>query len=149
MENQYKNGARSFNGAVIDDSFQINLNIKWLIQIIGLVGNGSSDGSYIHLGFKPAYVLTKSSSDGTKHWVCFDNKRANNFNPQNERIMVNLSDASAQSDTRAIDFLSNGFKMRDNGTDSSATNASGSTQIYMAFAENPFVTSTGIPTTAR
>ena len=113
------------------------------------VGNGSSDGSYIHLGFKPAYVLTKSSSDGTKHWVCFDNKRANNFNPQNERIMVNLSDASAQSDTRAIDFLSNGFKMRDNGTDSSAANASGSTQIYMAFAENPFVTSTGIPTTAR
>jgi len=38
MEKQYKNGARSFNGAVIDDSFQINLNIKWLIQILGLVG---------------------------------------------------------------------------------------------------------------
>ena len=38
MENKYKNGARSFNGAVIDDSFQINLNIKWLIQILGLVG---------------------------------------------------------------------------------------------------------------
>ena len=38
MEKEYKNGARSFNGAVIDDSFQINLNIKWLIQILGLVG---------------------------------------------------------------------------------------------------------------
>jgi hypothetical protein len=28
-------------------------------------------------------------------------------------------------------------------------NESGSTIIYMAFAENPFVTSTQIPTTAR
>ena len=31
---EYKGGARSFNGAKIDDSLQINLNIKWLIQII-------------------------------------------------------------------------------------------------------------------
>lgn len=37
-ENEYRGGARSFNGTVIDDSFQINLNIKWLIQIIGLAG---------------------------------------------------------------------------------------------------------------
>ena len=29
------------------------------------------------------------------------------------------------------------------------TNNSGSLYIYMAFAENPFTTSTGIPTTAR
>tara|TARA_R100000734_G_C3317112_1_gene109981 strand:- start:2585 stop:2917 length:333 start_codon:yes stop_codon:yes gene_type:complete len=31
---KYKGGARSFNGTKIDDSLQINLNIKWLIQII-------------------------------------------------------------------------------------------------------------------
>ena len=45
-----------------------------------------------------------------------------------------------------LDFVSNGFKLRntdDNG------NASGSTYIYMAFAESPFVTSTGVPATAR
>jgi len=46
----------------------------------------------------------------------------------------------------AVDFLSNGFKIR---TGRAGTNASGSTYIYMAFAENPFVTSTGTPTTAR
>jgi hypothetical protein len=34
-----------------------------------------------------------------------------------------------------MDFLSNGFKFR---TSDSATNASGGTYIYMAFAENPF-----------
>lgn len=33
-EAKYKGGARSFNTARIDDSFQINLNIKWLIQLI-------------------------------------------------------------------------------------------------------------------
>tara|TARA_Y100001937_G_scaffold124084_1_gene188153 strand:- start:462 stop:803 length:342 start_codon:yes stop_codon:yes gene_type:complete len=37
-ENEYKGGARSFNGTVIDDSFQVNINIKWLIQILMLVG---------------------------------------------------------------------------------------------------------------
>jgi hypothetical protein len=45
-----------------------------------------------------------------------------------------------------IDILSNGFKMRTANTD---TNVSGDIYIYMAFAENPLVTSTSIPTTAR
>ena len=112
-------------------------------------GNGSTDGTFIFCGFKPAYVLTKSSSDGTKHWVCWDNKRANTYNPQNERILTNTSNVAYESDTRAIDFLSNGFKMRDNGTDSSSANSSGSTQIYMAFAEQPLVGTNNIPCTAR
>jgi hypothetical protein len=46
-----------------------------------------------------------------------------------------------------IDFLSNGVKFRGNGQ--LVSNGSGASYIYMAFAENPFVTSTGIPTTAR
>ena len=58
--------------------------------------------------------------------------------------------ANAEADIGAtgydIDFLSNGFKHRQGNT---YTNASGSKYIYMAFAEHPFVTSTGIPTTAR
>ncbi|MBC8435362.1 MAG: hypothetical protein H8D84_00110, partial [Proteobacteria bacterium] len=45
-----------------------------------------------------------------------------------------------------FDLLSNGFKCRGAGT---GTNASGETFIYMAFAENPFVTSTGVPATAK
>ena len=113
------------------------------------VGNGSTDGTFIYTGFKPAYVLTKSSSDGTKHWVCWDNKRANTYNPQNERILTNTNNVAYESDTRAIDFLSNGFKMRDNGTDSSSANSSGSTQIYMAFAEQPLVGTNNIPSTGR
>ena len=41
-------------------------------------------------------------------------------------------------------MLSNGFKLR-----KTSDNTSGETYIYMAFAENPFVTSTGVPATAR
>jgi hypothetical protein len=43
-------------------------------------------------------------------------------------------------------IISNGFKWRGNW---GALNNSGNTYIYMAFAENPFVTSTGVPATAR
>jgi hypothetical protein len=75
-----------------------------------------------------------------------DNKR-NTFNVADDRLFANLSNAENQpSDSGGIDFVSNGFKIR---TNDGSTNASGQTRIYMAFAENPFVTSTSIPTTAR
>jgi hypothetical protein len=41
------------------------------------------------------------------------------------------------------------YQMVLNGEDTELFNGSGGTFIYMAFAENPFVTSTSIPTTAR
>jgi hypothetical protein len=110
---------------------------------------GAGAGAYIYTGFKPAYVLVKAYNDGTKHWVCWDNKRANTFNPQNERILTNTNNVAYESNTRAIDFLSNGFKMRDNGTDSSAGNVSGTPYLYMAFAEAPVVGTNNVPSTAR
>ena len=45
----------------------------------------------------------------------------------------------------AIDMLSNGFKCRL----ASEINNDGTTNIYIAFAEQPFVTSGGVPATAR
>jgi len=105
-------------------------------------GNGSSDGSYIHLEFKPAVIIAKLSS-GVSDWRIYDNKRLG-YNVDNNPIRINDNRAEETDDN--IDFLSNGFKWR---TTDGALNGSGSTYIYMAFAENPFVTSTGIPTTAR
>jgi hypothetical protein len=64
----------------------------------------------------------------------------------NGRLFPNLSNAESTDADNNIDFLSNGFKMRTSNGD---TNSNGVTFIYMAFAENPFTTSTGIPTTAR
>lgn len=108
-------------------------------------GNGSTNGSYIHLGFKPAWIMVKRTSASGDNWIMFDNKR-DEFNVTERKLEANDSGAEAISASHKVDFLSNGFKMRAIGAGS---NASGSTYIYMAFAENPFVTSTGVPTTAR
>ena len=106
-------------------------------------GNGNADGTFIYTGFKPAWLMIKKSS-ATEEWYMYDNKRTP-FNEIAKGLAANLS--GAEFDTGAtIDFLSNGFK--NTGTNT-GTNASGATYIYMAFAENPFVTSTGVCATAR
>ena len=105
-------------------------------------GNGSADGTFIYTGFKPAYVMIKRT-DTTNGWFLHDNKR-NEYNVVNKLLEANTS--GAETTFSNLDIISNGFKIR---TSDSAVNASGGTYIYMAFAENPFVSSKGIPTTAR
>jgi hypothetical protein len=105
-------------------------------------GNGSTDGPFIYTGFKPALTITKRTSD-IEHWGMYDSTR-DTFNPASAELIPNLNASEGSFVDR--DFLSNGFKIR---SDNTARNGSGDTYIYMAFAENPFVTSTGIPTTAR
>ncbi len=78
-------------------------------------------------------------------WFIFDNKR-NTGNPNDDYLEANDSAAETTSGRNVIDFLSNGFKCRQAYDD---FNAAGSTQIYMAFAEAPFVNSNGVPCNAR
>ena len=107
-------------------------------------GNGNADGTFVYTGFKPAFVLIKVTST-TNDWEIHDNKRGSS-NVINAILQPNLSDAESTSG-REIDFLSNGFKLRNSN---SQNNLSGGTFIYMAFAESPFVTgASAIPTTAR
>ena len=114
-------------------------------------GNGhASDGPYIYLGFRPAIVITKKT-DGADDWRIFDNKRSSSgFNPVDKHIYPYSNGAESSSSTNSVpdgfDFLSNGFKIRQA---SAGINANGGAYIYMAFAESPFVTSTGIPNNAR
>ena len=110
-------------------------------------GNGNADGPFFYTGFKPAFIIQKRS-DSAHDWQLHDNKRGQYFpgNVVNNRIEPNASNAEGTGDDIGYDFLSNGFKTRTNNAN---YNASGSVYIYMAFAENPFVTSTGVPATAR
>jgi len=105
-------------------------------------GNGNADGPFVYTGFKPAFVIAKNSS-ATTNWQMVDNKR-NTANIVNKVLYPDLS--NAEDTVSLVDFNSNGFKVRNTTTD---WNTSGQTIIYMAFAENPFVTSTGVPATAR
>ena len=109
-------------------------------------GNGSADGPFIHLGFRPAWFLQKKTS-GTGNWYLFDSKRSG-FNVDNDMLVPNETDAEYDGDTYPrLDFLSDGIKWRDAG--SSVHNASGATYVYMAFAERPSGTIFGVDANAR
>jgi len=108
-------------------------------------GNGSADGTFVYTGMRPAMVIIKRTDSAGTYWSITDNKR-DTYNVTYKRLFTNTSDAENTGLNPNLDFYSNGFKLR--STDSS-NNASGGTYIYMAFAESPFTTSTGIPTTAR
>ena len=97
-------------------------------------GNGSTNGTYVHLGFKPAFIITKQTN-GTGSWFMFDNKR-NGYNETEPYVMSNV--ANGEATDLGWDFLSHGFKHRNSY---SATNGSGNTFVYMAFAEQPGATS--------
>jgi hypothetical protein len=107
------------------------------------IGNGNADGTFVYTGFKPAFLMVKRS-DSTSSWQIKDSARNPN-NLADKTVFANLTNTE-YSTFYFYDLLSNGFKVR--GTDGEL-NASGGSYIYMAFAESPFTTSTGIPTTAR
>jgi len=96
-------------------------------------GNGSTDGPFCYTGFRPRFVMTKCSSS-TGDWHITDTSRY----PTNSSTSMGYLDANTngvEGNYNIYDGLSNGFKVRDNG---SQVNGSGATYIYMAFAENPF-----------
>ena len=107
------------------------------------VGNGSTDGTFIYTGFKPAFVLIKKSS-GSASWMMYDNARDPD-NVAGNYLYANES-AAAQTASQGMDFLSNGIKMTNTFGDA---NESGQTYIYLAFAENPLVGTNNVPATAR
>jgi hypothetical protein len=97
------------------------------------VGNGdSSDGSFVHTGFSPAWVMFKNI-DNAYSWVMYDNKR-DTYNVKGDSLYADDS-AAETDDTQNLDFVSNGFKFRDA---SYQNNYDSNTYIYLAIAESPF-----------
>jgi len=96
-------------------------------------GNGSSDGTFVFTGFRPAWIMIKLTS-GSEDWPMYDNKR-DPFNVGDHRIFANTSGAEGAVGQEHFDFVSNGIKFR---RDKNPFNNSGSTYIYFAFAEAPF-----------
>ena len=98
------------------------------------VGNGSTDGTFVYTGFRPAYLIMKSSSHstGSGYWSVYDNQRdldnvVRNVQYPNENIADGVADL--------LDFTANGFKLRNTSTQ---RNGSSRTYFYYAFAESPF-----------
>ena len=97
-------------------------------------GNGSADGPFVYLGFRPRWVMIKNTSTAGTDWMMYDSAR-NSYNLVAQVLNPNLSTAEATATSAVLDFLSSGFKLRGVGTN---VNASGGTYIFAAFAEVPF-----------
>jgi len=95
-------------------------------------GNGSADGTFVFLGFRPRFLLVKRT-DTTANWFIADASRST-YNVVMDELKPNLADAEVSTSTD-FDFLSNGFKLR---LTAPSLNGNGGTFIYAAFAENPF-----------
>ena len=111
------------------------------------IGNGSDtpNGVFVYLGFTPAYILIKATDSNS--WVIVDNKRPADSNPVDSSLAADSTATETTGDSNTtFDFLSNGFRTNGN---SGNNNSSGQEYVFLAFAFNPFVTSTGVPATAR
>lgn len=120
-------------------------SIQGYSKIGKYVGNANANGAFVYTGFKPAFVIIKKSSGG-ENWKMVDIKRSP-FNVMDEVLEPSTSNAesSNQGGGDSINFVSNGFKCQNGAGQFNDAN----TYIYMAFAEHPFVSSEGAPTTAR
>ena len=106
-------------------------SVEGFSKIGDYVGNASTDGTFIYTGFRPAWIILKRIN-AAGHWLIFDNKR-DGYNP--DAAELKADDQAAEVEFDRVDFVSNGFKQRYNGTDN---NGSNDTYVYMAFAEQPF-----------
>ena len=110
------------------------------------VGTGNADGTFVYCGFRPAFTLIHRL-DSNDWWGVSDNKRQTAINDGTRGLMTaNTEDAQG---TLSIDYLSNGFKLRNtNG----GTNDTGGVYQFLSFAAAPIVSNSGtsgVPETAR
>jgi len=140
--NMGDNAGVNDDGAMIMYAFH---SVKGFSKFGSYTGNGNADGTFVYLGFRPAWLMIKQSSGAGNDWLIYDNKR-DTFNVGN-KLLIHAAAAEATGQSfNYIDLLSNGFKLRGNDA---RNNGSGGTMIYMAFAESPFVNSNGVPNNAR
>ena len=157
--NIWQNTAPTSSVFYIGDSGKVNgsgngivaycfAEVKGFSKFGSYVGNGNTDGPFVYTGFKPAFVMIKNASAGSTDWYLYDNKRggpASGVYGNNNKFFLKPNSSAAEAN-ESFDMYSNGFKIK---ISNSFLNGSGNTLIYMAFAEQPFVTSTSVPTTAR
>ena len=127
-----------------DHVFYAFAGVEGYSKFGSFVGNGSTDGPFVYCGFKPALVIWKHAN-GTANWI-MEYAAASPYNPVNKSLYPSdPAEEFVTNGTNLVDFLSNGFKMRDGWS----FNPSGGTVIYAAFGENPFGGSGVSPATAR
>ena len=108
------------------------------------LGNADNNGTFVELGFRPALLWIKRSSDGTNGWYVVDTEKSP-INLANDYLYLNSSNDDSGFTNGAVDILSNGFKLR---ASTQATN-NAATYIYAAWAESPSINLYGGQSNAR
>ena len=129
-------------------------SVKGYSKIGKYAGNNSTNGTFVYLGFRPAFLMIKRI-DNNGAWLIYDSARypENKATGPNKLYWNEAGSEDSSTDpsgdtasTNMIDLLSNGFKLR---SDNTYSNGNAEDYIYYAVAENPFVSSGGVPATAR
>ena len=134
------------NGSSVEYIAYCFTSIQGYSKFGSYTGNANDDGPFIYTGFKPKFAIFKASSASGEGWAIRDSARSP-FNQISHKLSANVNAAEGTTaDDNDCDFLSNGIKLRSNDNQ---MNKTGTTFIYIAFAEHPFVSSEGVPVTAR
>jgi hypothetical protein len=99
-------------------------------KISSYVGNGNTTGVLQELGFEPAFLMFKCSSQ-VGNWIMIDNKRATS-NPRTPHLRANTISTDDYGANEYVDFTSTGFQPK--GVSNYNNNSNNQTYIYMAFA---------------
>ena len=102
------------------------------------IGTGTTTGAFVHTGFNPKFLIVKNCGSGGD-WQAYDTTRER-ANPRGSFMEINDDAVAADDSYSDIDFLSNGFRIRDDGND---INLNNDLHVYIAFAEYPFKLSRG------
>jgi hypothetical protein len=138
--------AGEVNGNTEDYVAYCFTNVKGYSHFGSYLSNGSTtNGPFIYTGFRPAWTLIKMAN-GSNPWVLDDVKREP-INEMEKPLKPDNTDGTYSGSAYGINFLSNGFQIRNN--DSTYNGSAANTFVYAAFAESPFVNSSGVPTNAR
>jgi hypothetical protein len=129
------NNTDGLGASTIDNLAYCFTNVEGYCKTGGYTGNANDDGAFVYTGFRPAWILMREIA--TDNWGIYDDKRIGQNNDSGSGNAVLYPDTNNDEEnqaSRAIDLLSNGFKLR---TSNATFNASGN-YVYLAFAENPF-----------
>ena len=98
-------------------------------------GNANNDGPFVYCGFRPQVIILKLAT-GTNDWGMYTHAINDNENDGDSQVQrLDGTNGEQGRTSRAIDFLSNGFKLR---TSNSTFNGSSGHYIFIAYADVPY-----------
>jgi len=102
-------------------------------------GTGQAQGTKVYCGFRPKWILIKSTGTGDDWGVRSTVTTGYGVGGSRTRNM-RMNSNSGQT-TAVVHFESNGFRL---GSTSTGNNQENTKYLYMAFAEMPMVSTNGV-----